>query len=185
MAGDGAARSKLANRARREGDVATILEAHYPEYQYRVVQFLIEHLSDVSRTFKGDLQSSLVLAVIGQVWLNALKAPDGSYLDPAHLPPERLGTSATRISDVTGIPRQTVRRKLEVLEERGWIVRNPDCIYRLSSSDGETAARRDLSDLDARAILRFARLFTDLEKIVTAAGQEAHETGASASGKRA
>jgi hypothetical protein len=166
--------------------VADIFAARYPEYQYRVVQFLIEHLADVNQAFRGDLLSSLVLAVIGQVWIGAMKAPDGTYVDPATLPPERLCTSATRIADVTGIPRQTVRRKLELLEGRGWIVRNPDSTYRLASTGGETAARRDLSETDARALRRVARLFSDLEKIVRAEEDATRaEPGATRRGGRA
>jgi hypothetical protein len=148
--------------------VADIFAARYPEYQYRVVQFLIEHLADVNQAFKGDLLSSLVLAVIGQVWISAGRGPGGTYVDPSTLPLERLCTSATRIADVTGISRQTVRRKLDALEARGWIVRNADSTYCLASTGGETAARRDLSETDVRALRRVARLFSDLEKIVRA-----------------
>jgi DNA-binding IclR family transcriptional regulator len=87
-------------------------------------------------------------------------------IDLADLPPERTSTSASRIADITGIPRQTVRRKLAALEEWGWIVRNPDGTCRLAHTDGETAAKRDLSDVDRRALRRVARLFTDLETLV-------------------
>lgn len=173
-------------RLRREDEVAAIFEARYREYQYRAVQFIIEHLADVSRAFRGDLLASLVLAVIGQVWISALKGPDGSFTDPDALPPERLGTSATRIADVTGIPRQTVRRKLELLEARGWIVRNPDSTYRLASSGGHTAAKRDLDETDARALKRVARLYAELEKIVQATERDATaEAGRARASRRA
>lgn len=147
--------------------------SHYPDVQYRLVQFVIEHLSDAGRAFKGDLQAALVLAVIGQVYLNALLSRDGTAHDPATLPTKRVSTSATRIADVTGIPRQTVRRKLEFLENRGWVVRNADSTYCLAVQNGQSAAKRDLRDTDARGLRRMARLFIDLERLL-----ERHESDA-------
>jgi DNA-binding MarR family transcriptional regulator len=148
--------------------VAAALDEQYIVYQYRFVEFFIDHLTDVSRAFRGDLQAMLVLALIGQSWINAVRAAQAEGIEPADLPPERTSTSASRIADVTGIPRQTVRRKLAALEERGWIWRNEDGSCRLAHADGQTAARRDLSDTDRRALRRVARLFTDLEALVAA-----------------
>jgi hypothetical protein len=159
--------------SRREDDLTDLFMSHYPDVQYRLVQFVVEHLSDVGRAFKGDLQAALVLAVIGQVYLNAVRSRDGAAPDPATLPTERISTSATRIADVTGIPRQTVRRKLEFLENRGWVVRNADSTYCLAVQNGQSAAKRDLHDTDARGLRRLARLFTDLERLV-----ERHEADA-------
>ena len=64
------------------------------------MQFFVEHLSDVSRVFGGDLQEMLVLAVIGQAYMRA-----------DELGRENAPINACRISETTGIPRQTVRRK--------------------------------------------------------------------------
>jgi len=155
-------------RSRRAAAVAAALDEQYIVYQYRFVEFFIDHLTDVSRAFRGDLQAMLVLALIGQSWINAVRAAQAEGIEPADLPPERTSTSASRIADVTGIPRQTVRRKLAALEERGWIWRNEDGSCRLAHADGQTAARRDLSDTDRRALRRVARLFTDLEALVAA-----------------
>lgn len=166
MAWDGAKGHPKETRTFRADEVAAIFGEHYPAYQYKVVQFIIEHLSDVGRAFNGDLQAMLVLAVIGQVHLNAHRSPDGTYRNAGRPPPERLSTSATRVADVTGIPRQTVRRKLDALEARGWILRNDDSTYRLAVEDETSVAHRALRDTDARAVRRFARLFADLERIV-------------------
>jgi DNA-binding IclR family transcriptional regulator len=106
--------------------------------------------------------------VIGQSWINAVRTARADGIEAADLPPERTSTSATRIADVTGIPRQTVRCKLSALEERGWILRNEDGSCRLAHTDGQTAAKRDLSDIDRRALRRVARLFADLEALVAA-----------------
>ncbi|MEQ9260532.1 MAG: helix-turn-helix domain-containing protein [Roseovarius sp.] len=155
-------------RKSRSTEVAEAFDANYLNYQYRFVEFFIDHLSDTSRAFKGDLQCMLVLAMIGQKWLSAVRDAVAEGIDPGSLPTASNSTSASRIADVTGIPRQTVRRKLASLDERGWIQRNEDSTYRLVVAEGEAAARRDLSDIDQRALQRVARLFTDLEKLVAA-----------------
>jgi predicted transcriptional regulator len=155
------------NRAHRSLEAAEVFQADYLAYQYRFVEFFIDHMSDLSRAFRGDLQSVIVLALIGQKYLAAIRVAIVEGLDVQTLPPERMSTSASRIADVTGIPRQSVRRKLAVLEQRGWISQNPDGTYRMVSEQGGTTARRDLSEVDRRALQRVARLFADLEAMIS------------------
>ena len=73
--------------------------------------------------------------------------------------------SASRLADVTGIPRETVRRKLASLQADGWIERTDDGSWRLKIEGGEARAQRDLAELDARGIRRGARLLTALGAI--------------------
>ncbi|MGQ3355465.1 MAG: helix-turn-helix domain-containing protein [Phreatobacter sp.] len=148
----------LEERAR---EVREAFAARYREYQYRFVEFLTEHLSDLSRAFGGDLQAMLVLAIVGQVRIASL-AHAGADGDQE----ERGAITASRLADVTGIPRETVRRKLTFLAERGWIERTPGRSWRLVVREEEAVARQDLSDLDQRAIHRIARLFAGLEVLV-------------------
>lgn len=153
-------------RSTRSEEVRAIFEADFRSYQYRFVEFFIEHLSDASRCFEGDLQEMIVLALVGQVRLRAHKLATDAGDDLEGITLQRMSISASRIADVTGIPRETVRRKLAKLEGRGWITRTGDGCFILSVSDGDAAARRDLSGLNARALERVARLFSDLERIV-------------------
>jgi hypothetical protein len=41
-------------RTARVKEVQAAFAADYQAYQYRFVEFFIEHLSDVSRSFRGD-----------------------------------------------------------------------------------------------------------------------------------
>lgn len=153
-------------RARRTEEVAEVFDQNYLAYQYCFVEFFINHVGDVSRSFRGDLQAMMVLALIGQQWLRFVRETVSEGSNAEAFPIARMSTSASRIADVTGIPRQTVRRKLAGLEKRGWIQKNEDGTYRMVSKEGETAARRDLSEVDRRAMRRVARLFADLEALV-------------------
>ena len=156
----------------RADHVRTAFTENYRAYQYRFVEFFVDHLSDLSRTFKGDLQQMVVLAIIGQVLMRGMDDAARTGRDPADLPLERISISASRIADVTGIPRETVRRKLAALEERGWIERTPPSSWRLVMTPADAPARVDLHEVDQRAIARIARLFAELETLVGAPGAE-------------
>ncbi len=151
---------------KRVEDAQAALAANYRAYQYRFVEFFVEHLSDVSRAFHGDLQAMIVLALVGQVQMRATRAAVEAGIDPRAIPAERVSITASRIADVTRIPRETVRRKLGLLGDKGWVRRNPDGSWRPVVENGEAPARADLAEVDARAIERVARLFRDLENIV-------------------
>ena len=121
----------------------------YRLIQYHFVQFFVEHLSDASRVFDGDLQEMLVLAVIGQTYMRA-----------DELGRNNAPINASRIAETTGIPRQTVRRKLQSLEKRGWIHQIEGGAWQLVVEELEALARYDLAELDKRGmerILKFVR----------------------------
>lgn len=133
----------------------------YPTYQYAFVDFIVEHLTDLSRSFEGDFQQVMLLAILGQRRLKAMSMAER----PGRGPAPSTAVSASRLADVTGIPRETVRRKLATLKDRGWIEQEPDGSWSLiSDTSGEDMpARRDLAELDARGRMRVARLVAVLE----------------------
>lgn len=141
--------------------VGTAFRANYLRFQYEFVEFFTEHLSDLSRAFRGDLQMVLVLAVVGQVRLKDHmddRIDDGASRTPG-------GISSSRLADVTGIPRETVRRKLAALAKTGWVERVDQASWRISMVGEKSVARQELNELDMRAIDRVARMFCRLERI--------------------
>lgn len=164
---------EMGRRTRRAEVAAEAFEARYSEYQYTFVEFLVSHLCDVGRAFDGDLQSVLVLAVIGQATLAAGRAAAAEGLSAADQPAERASTSASRIADVTGIPRETVRRKLMLLQARGWIAARPDGAWHLVvDADGAgSPARRHFEDVDRRTRRSVARLVAELEQFAEKPGR--------------
>ena len=119
-------------------------------------EFLTEQLIDLSQAFNGDLQQMLILAVLGRMHLGARRS--GAWAPPA--PPPSI--SASRLSDLTAIPRQTVRRKLLEMRAKGWLEQDQHRAWRLTIRDGCANARRSLADIDTRGInraVRLARLF--------------------------
>jgi len=139
--------------------------ANYRAYQYRFVEFFVEHLADLSRTFGGDLQQMFVLAIIGQVQMRAMHEAAAVGEDPLRLPPERVSIAASRIADVTGIPRETVRRKLAALKTKGWVEQTSSSAWRLVVDAQRVPARVDLDDVNERALTRISRLFAEFETL--------------------
>jgi hypothetical protein len=142
----------------REQMIAALAE-RYVDAQYVFVQFITEHLADCGRTFGGDLAQMLILAVIGQSHLSAVRGQPGDAV--------AYGVSALRIADVTGLPRETARRKLAKLAERGWIEHGV-AGWRLAGPDAmHPQAKADLSDIDRRGLERLARLHADISRLLS------------------
>nr|WP_294548815.1 hypothetical protein [uncultured Rhodopila sp.] len=125
-------------------------------FRYHFYDFLTESLIDLSQVFNGDLHQMLILAVLGRMHIGARIS--GAWEPPA--PPPSM--SASRLSDLTAIPRQTVRRKLLDMKAKGWLVQDDRQEWRLAMQDRMSNAHRFLADIDARGIdraIRLARLF--------------------------
>lgn len=157
-------RAAEVDRDRRTEVLLERFAEHYPIYQYAFVEFVVDHLTDLARSFEGDLQKMLLLAVIGQRRLRAIREAGG---DPRAVPAERMSVSASRLADVTGIPRESVRRKLARMEERGWIAQAADGGWFILADESgtDTRVRRDLAEVDLRSRRRVARLVADLEAL--------------------
>jgi hypothetical protein len=141
--------------------------------QYHYVQFLAEHLTDCRKSLGGDFDDLMMLAVLGQRFLQARGEHETG--DPGA--EARVWMSALRLSDVTGVPRESVRRKLARLAARGWVTHDPAHGWRIAGTFGETKARIDLGELDRRGIERLARLVTALMPLVPADPATSDETG--------
>ncbi len=110
-------------------------DERFAQVQYRASdlmgRFTVPHLRAVYHAFDGDM---ILCLVVGEIALRNM----GRYFDDernAKLPESRLDDSAEReqvmrpcnalsIADSTGIPRETVRRKVALALERGWVHRN-------------------------------------------------------------
>lgn len=135
----------------------------YSTFQYSLVDFFAEHLTDISRSFGGDFQQVMLVAIMGQRRLHTLRSA-GSDVAPSR---QAMSMTASRLADITGIPRETVRRKLVLLKNRGWIEQDPDGSWTLVTDQGDAdlPVRRDLAELDLRGRARTARLVAALEAI--------------------
>ncbi|TNF58119.1 MAG: hypothetical protein EP307_12690 [Rhodobacteraceae bacterium] len=98
--------------------VLSRLDRFYPIHRLAFARLL----NVLRRDFDGDLDAMLVLLTLSlgtqrANWRGALlEGADSSA-------PTRL-TNTASIAEATGIPRESVRRKLQWMESKGWIVRD-------------------------------------------------------------
>ncbi len=145
---------------------------------------LIESLTNLRAAFGNDMDKIVVLAVIGQS-AQRLVSPGRSFdetLDGARFAmPDNAATNVQSIADSTGIPRESVRRKVGELVEAGWIERLPNGTVRISGD----AAIRDLRHVTEQQFATIDRTITamvdELERMgalkVSLVPHEASETG--------
>lgn len=111
-------------------------DAFYAEHPMAVTvlmtEFFMEYLRKLNQAFDGDLTTALVLGEIGQA--NTRRFVRSLYPDalPTWMIDTDLRASVTRgcnglsVSMASGIPRETVRRKIKALEDDGLIAPHPE-----------------------------------------------------------
>jgi hypothetical protein len=131
----------------------------WPAHVGSLTQFLIE----CRRHFDGDMDMFLVLCVIGDRTFSQRKAdPSVDYesfrATAVSTPPEDINIRS--IADFSGIPRETVRRKVGQLEEKGWIARKDDGFIVATLK-----AKQDLEPLTLTSIKYVARMMKLLAEL--------------------
>ncbi len=105
------------------------MRQHHQESAFVLGRFMTEHLVRVYQAFDKDITAAIVLGAIHQYNLQrnhayiGEKSAEGFHQLAAqaeHLAHGRACT-AMSISKSTGIPRETVRRKISALIRRGWL----------------------------------------------------------------
>ncbi len=150
---------------RGQPDLEAVFADNYLPIQYAYVQFLAEHLVDCRKSFGGDLDDMMLLAVLGQRMISVKMEAGATAVDEE----DRFWMSALRLSDVTFVPRETVRRKLIRLQAKGWVLADPVKGWRIAGTPGSIRARLDLTELDLRGRDRLLRLVGTILRYVPAA----------------
>lgn len=126
----------------------------WPSHVETLTWFLIA----CRRHFQGDLDLFLVMCVIGDRSFARTKvSPDLKYeklLDETWEPyvPEALNTRS--IADFSGIPRETVRRKVQDLVDLGWVERDDSGYLKATRKAASDLA--PLSEISFQYIARMA-----------------------------
>lgn len=110
----------------RRAATAALIDRYSTRLARHVNEPLVEFFVVARRLCFGDLDAVLVLLVVFQ---RANQHPAFARLRPADLGAgggdqiPSLPLNIQSIADSTGIPRETVRRKVKALVERGWVIR--------------------------------------------------------------
>ena len=131
----------------------------WPAHVGSLTSFLIA----CRKAFDGDIDMFLVLAVIGDRTFSQRHAdPELSYEEfrsegPTQTP--AMDINLRSIADFSGIPRETVRRKINHLVKLGWISKQRDGSFQATSK-----AKKDLEPLTLASIQYLSgmmQLFTE------------------------
>lgn len=96
----------------------------WPQHVAALTQFLI----DCRRHFDGDIDLFLVLCIVGDRTFSKRHAPPEMTFETwsaAKVQDVRAEEiNGQSLSDFSSIPRETVRRKLNILLKKGWVIRD-------------------------------------------------------------
>jgi hypothetical protein len=125
------------------------------ESQRASIDFVCETLQDWNRAFGGDLDLLFILSVISQSQLPK-QSRESSNSDDARSGVKITPISVSQIARATGIPRQTVRRKLELLWRSGFV----HCLaggWTANYDRKMRGAKQDLTGLQERLLKRIVK----------------------------
>lgn len=128
------------------------LSSNFGKLHAHHVAALTRHLVACRAAFDGDLDLFLVLTIIGERSFTPRNAPNGmteaqfraSTVDQV----TPVAINLQSIADFSGIARETVRRKIGVLIERGWVRRSAHGL--LTVTDKARDDLQALTDSSAR-----------------------------------
>lgn len=109
--------------------------------------------------YKLDLESVWILVVIGQETMRPWildEALAAEHLSDEQTPPEIRGTISRRmVAEKTGLPRETVRRRIALLESRGLVVFDENDRARMPGNRiGDPELHKAILEINA-AVARF------------------------------
>jgi hypothetical protein len=117
------------NPARSSTMKLSLAEERRLEVSYHTGRFMIDHLVRLYAMFEGDLTASIVLGTVAQHNVQryydeiAKRSPAGfdRLVEQGDHLPHMRPCNALSVSAATGIPRETVRRKVRWLTRKGWL----------------------------------------------------------------
>jgi hypothetical protein len=139
-------------------------EANRARISLALSEFTVPLLSRIYRAFDGDMVAALVLGEIAhrnvEAWLAEHDRAEELLHDPEQREKLMRPCNALSIAESCGMPRETVRRKIVMLIDRGYVYRSAEGFLFLARTVGN-----DFEDMTARNVeelLTTARRLEDL-----------------------
>jgi len=121
----------------------TVLEQHAYQVAHLISSFTVPLLRDLYSRFDGDMVEIIVLGEIAlrnvsQFFNKSAGVVHEHWLDDEEQRNKLMRPcNALSISDATGIPRETVRRKVKQLIDKGWLSRDANHCLILKAGVGQ------------------------------------------------
>jgi hypothetical protein len=131
-----------------------LLQTNFGTFHSWHVAALTRHLIECRKTFDGDMDLFLVLTIVGERTFTTGEVRSGmsreAFLNGSVSDTKATAINLQSIAEYSGIPRETVRRKIEILIQKGWVVR--DSNKYLTATDKANANLRELTESSDRYI---------------------------------
>lgn len=139
----------------------TVVAENYIKFKHEFLEFLFAELVDMRTIFEGDLDALLIFISISRYYLrdersNPFGDDEVAFGTQHHL-------TLSRIAEITKIPRETVRRKLKLLESRGLLEKGYHDNWRLTVAEGQPVIRMAHEEVWRREMQRLVKLVRSLK----------------------
>jgi predicted transcriptional regulator len=101
--------------------LAAAFRENFADISYVWDLFFVDVLLHLRRASLDDMDVLLIVAVMGMEEKRRRQVAQEAEADALLSAPPRGQMNASRLADVTGIPRETVRRKLRIMERAGLV----------------------------------------------------------------
>jgi len=128
-------------------DAHQLLRENYGRVARDLLSPILELMTEAHRAFGGDAEKFHILLLLAQ---RMAEHPDSAAFDLPAVEAGRcdtlpaLATNVKSIAASTGIPEETVRRKVRALVRDGWIAREGNDLTYTAKAAGELSAVRNL-----------------------------------------
>lgn len=140
-------------------------EANRARISVALSEFTVPLLSRIYRAFDGDMVAAIVLGEIAhrnvETWLAEYENSEQLLHDPARRETLMRPCNALSIAEACGLPRETVRRKVVMLTERGYIYRSAEGFLFLTRTVGD-----DFEDTTAKLVEELLATARRLESLL-------------------
>ena len=140
-------------------------EANRARISVALSEFTVPLLSRIYRAFDGDMVAAIVLGEIAhrnvEAWLAEYENSELLLHDPARRETLMRPCNALSIAEACGLPRETVRRKVVTLTERGYIYRSAEGFLFLTRTVGD-----DFEDTTAKLVEELLATARRLESLL-------------------
>lgn len=131
-------------------------QARHYELSFLIGRFVTDHLIRLHQLFDGDLVAALVLATVAnrnmQRYFEDVARRSAAGLDTLVEAREHVAhlrhCNAHSVASATGIPRETVRRKVRWLQQKGWLTVGARGELSIAAGIGKQFAPFDAETID-------------------------------------
>jgi hypothetical protein len=140
-------------------------EANRARISVALSKFTVPLLSRIYHAFDGDVVAAIVLGEIAhrnvEAWLTEYENKEELLQDPARREALMRPCNALSIAEACSLPRETVRRKVVALIDRGYIYRSDEGFLFLTSTVGN-----DFEDMTAKLVEELLATARRLESLL-------------------